>query len=154
MNYSINKKSISLEEINKLTNITENFHFDEMVNSCLNGELKKLKNIFEENNFLPQDYIIILRIFSRKINRLIEIKEVQKSEKNLDLILKNMRPPIFWKEKDVLKNQVNKWEFQDLAKIQKKINKVELECKKNQEISITITLNFLADTISKINNIS
>ena len=98
-----------------------------------------------------------MRIFSlkhRKINRLLEIKKAQKSEKNLDLILKNISPPIFWKEKDIVKNQANKWEFQNLMKIQKKINEVELECKKNQEISVIITLNFLADTISKINNIS
>ena len=154
LNYSINKKNITLEEINKLTNLTENFQFDEIINSCLNGELRKLKNIFEENNFLPQDYIIILRTFSRKINRLLEIKEAQKSEKNLDLILKNMKPPIFWKEKDIVKNQTNKWELQNLMEIQKKINEVELECKKNQEISVIITLNFLADTISRINNIS
>ena len=154
LNYSINKKNITVDEINKLTSLTENFQFDEIINSCLNGELKKLKNIFEENNFLPQDYIIILRTFSRKINRLLEIKKAQKSEKNLDLILKNMSPPIFWKEKDIVKNQANKWELQNLMKIQKKINEVELECKKNQEISVIITLNFLADTISKINNIS
>ncbi len=87
LNYSINKKNITVEEINKLTSLTENFQFDEIINSCLSGELKKLKNIFEENNFLPQDYIIILRTFSRKINRLLEIKKAQKSEKNLDLIL-------------------------------------------------------------------
>ena len=154
LNYSINKKNITIEEINKLTNLTENYQFDEIINSCLNGELKKLKNIFEENNFLPQDYIIILRTFSRKINRLLEIKEAQKSEKSLDLILKNIRPSIFWKEKDVVKKQASKWEFQSLVKIQKKINEVELECKKNHEISVIITLNFLADTISKINNIS
>ena len=73
-------------------------------------------------------------------------------EKNLDQIFNQIRPPIFWKEKEDVKKQVRLWNEKKLNLIIKKINKIELNCKKNQELSTNITLDFLTTVCNEVNN--
>ena len=61
--------------------------------------------------------ILLLRILSNKIHRLLKIKEQQNISNNLDSIINTSRPAIFWKEKPLVKKQLSIWGLKDLKKI-------------------------------------
>jgi|TARA_B110000438_G_scaffold75141_1_gene75255 DNA polymerase-3 subunit delta len=150
--YCLNKKTISLNEIQILTNLTDNFENEEIINYCLSGENIKLKRMLEENNFSYEDFFILLRILNKKILRLINIKILQQNEKNTDTVLSQIKPPIFWKEKEIVKKQTNLWNLNSLNKIINRLNEVELLSKKNNEKGLIIVLDFLSDICFRSKN--
>jgi DNA polymerase-3 subunit delta len=152
--FALDKQMISYDQIKELTNMVGNYQNDYIVNICLNGDKKKLHKILRENNFSFEDFLILLKIFSNKIHRLLKIKILNRLEKNLDQIFNQIRPPIFWKEKEDVKKQVRLWNEKKLNLIIKKINEIELNCKKNHELSTNITLDFLSTVCSEVNNYS
>ena len=152
--FALNKQMVSYDQVKELTNMVGNYQNDYIVNICLNGDKKKLNKILRENNFSFEDFLILLKIFSKKIHRLLKIKIFNRLEKNLDQIFNQIRPPIFWKEKEDVKKQVRLWNEKKLNLIIKKINEIELNCKKNHELSTNITLDFLATVCDEVNNYS
>jgi len=152
--FALNKQMVSYDQVKELTNMVGNYQNDYIVNICLNGDKKKLNKILGENNFSFEDFLILLKIFSKKVHRLLKIKIFNRLEKDLDQIFNQIRPPIFWKEKDDVKKQVRLWNEKKLNLIIKKINEIELNCKKNHELATNITLNFLSAVCNEVNNYS
>ena len=152
--FALDKQMVSYDQVKELTNMVGNYQNDYIVNICLNGDKKKLNKILRENNFSFEDFLILLKIFSKKIHRLLKIKIFNRLEKNLDQIFNQIKPPIFWKEKEDVKKQVRLWNEKKLNLIIKKINEIELNCKKNHELATNITLDFLATVCDEVNNYS
>ena len=152
--FALNKQMISYDQVKELTNMVGNYQNDYIVNICLNGDKKKLNKILRENNFSFEDFLILLKIFSKKIHRLLKIIIFNRLEKNLDQIFNQIKPPIFWKEKEDVKKQVRLWNEKKLNLIIKKINEIELNCKKNHELATNITLDFLVTVCEEVNNYS
>ena len=152
--FALNKQMVSYDQVKELTNMVGNYQNDYIVNICLNGDKKKLNKILRENNFSFEDFLILLKIFSKKIHRLLKIKIFNRLEKNLDQIFNQIRPPIFWKEKEDVKKQVRLWNEKKLNLIIKKINEIELNCKKNHEIATNITFDFLSTVCDEVSNYS
>ena len=150
--YMQNKKSISLEEILKLTNLAENFSISELVDNSLVKNKKKTLTILNENNFSSDDSILILRIYLSKLKRLLKIQDQLKISNNIDSALSLSKPPIFWKDKDLVKKQILIWSKDKIQKLIEKVNKTELEVKKNPLISVNIITNFIMDQIETTNN--
>ena len=151
---ALNKKIISYQEIKELTNLAGNYQNDFIINACLNGNRKKLKKTIDENNFLIEDFFILLKLFSKKIHRLIKIKKLSHSKNDLEQVINQIKPPIFWKEKEDVKRQTNLWTEKKLGLTIKKINEVELNCKKNHEITKNLILNFLCTVCNEVNSYS
>ena len=107
--FALNKQAISYDQVKELTNMAANYQNDYIVNICLNGDKKRLNKTLKENNFFLEDFFILLKTFSKKIHRLLKIKILNRSEKNIDQIFNQIRPPIFWKEKEDVKKQVRLW---------------------------------------------
>jgi len=152
--FALDKQMVSYDQVKELTNMVGNYQNDYIVNICLNGDKKKLNKILRENNFSFEDFLILLKIFSKKIHRLLKIKIFSRLEKNLDQIFNQIRPPIFWKEKEDVKKQVRLWNEKKLNLIIKKINEIELNCKKNHELATNITLDFFATVCDEVNSYS
>ena len=68
-----------------------------------------------------------------------------KRTKNLNHTIQNSRPPIFWKEKELIGKQILKWSENDVKKLIYKITEIELEIKKNYNSSINIVTNFILE---------
>lgn len=152
--FAFDKQMISYDQVKVLTNMAGNYQNDYIVNICLNGDKKRLDKTLKENNFFFEDFFILLKIFSKKIHRLLKIKILNHSEKNLDQIFSQIKPPIFWKEKEDVKKQIRLWNEKKLNLIIKKINEIELNCKKNNELATNITLDFLSTVCDEVNNYS
>ena len=145
------KKKISIEEIYSITNLSENYSINELVDNCLAKNKQKTIYILNENNFSFEDTIIIIRTFLIKSKRLLKLSQNFKDNKNLDKTILNFKPPIFWKDKDLVKQQIKNWSLNKTYELIDEINKIELDIKKNSLNSINILLDFILNT-SKTNN--
>ena len=145
-NFSKSKKKIEVEDILKLTNLAENYNASELVDSCLNKNIKKTSNILNENIYSNEDCIMIVRTLLNKTKRLLKLKEITKNKENIDQAVTNFKPPIFWKDKETVKNQISKWSHSDVEKLIYKINDIELLIKMNSLNSLNITSDFLINT--------
>ena len=152
-NYASDKKKLSSKEILKLINLSENFEFSELIDNCLAKNKNKMINILNENNFNTEDCIIILRTFLSKAKRILKLAIQFEKNKDINKTINSAKPPIFWKEKNIVKIQLNKWKPEKIRKLINSINNIELETKKNFNNSILITTNFILEKgCSDINN--
>ena len=145
--YSLNKEKIEIDEIKSLINFSGDYKSDIIVNECLCGNIVQYKKIISELYVNAINQILLLRILSNKIHRLLIIKEEFTKSYNLDVLLNKCKPPIFWKEKPIVKKQLTIWKLKDLKKIISDINDTEILCKKNPHISSSILLKFFYENL-------
>ena len=151
--YLIEKKSISTEEILKLINLSENHTFYELIDHCLAKNKNKTINILNENSFSNEDCIIILRTFLFKAKKILGLSIEYEKNKDINKTINSAKPPIFWKEKDIIKTQLNKWNPEKIKELIYLINDIELQIKKDYNNSILIVTDFiLAQGYSEISN--
>ena len=143
--YSINKKNINSKQVISLTNLSENYNVSELVDSSLSKNKRKTITILNENNFSQEDVILILRVLLSKLKRLLKIQNLIKNDQDIDKILLTFKPPIFWKEKDNIKQQVKILNYERIESLIKKTNDIEFQVKKNPSISINIITNFILE---------
>ena len=141
--FLLNKEKINIEDVIKLTNLAENYSISELADNCLSKNIKKINKIFNENVFSVDDCILIIRTLLSKSKRLLEIKKINNSNKNIEQIILNYKPPIFWKDKEIVKSQVSKWSLKDAEKLIYKIHDIELMIKRNYYSSLNIVSDFI-----------
>tara|TARA_Y100001958_G_scaffold145640_1_gene124606 strand:- start:438 stop:1424 length:987 start_codon:yes stop_codon:yes gene_type:complete len=149
--FLLNKKKLSIEEIHVLTNLSENYSINELVDNCLGKNKNKTIYILNENNFSFEDAIIIIRTFLTKTKRLIKLKQNLEVYKSVDQTIINFKPPIFWKDKELVKTQIKIWTLDRAYKLIEEINRIELNIKKNSANSLNILFDFILNTL-KTNN--
>ena len=146
------RSSIEYEDIVKLTNSAENYNMSELVDQCLVKNKKKTVNILNENVSAPEDNILILRTFLFKLKRLKKLKEEIEKQKNQEQVISSFRPAIFWKDKDIIRQQLKILSLNDIKIFLKKVNNLEIIIKQNSNLSDEITNNFILETIEFSNN--
>jgi len=151
-NYCKNNNKISLETLIKLTNLAENYHVSELTDICLSKNTKKTAKILNENILSVEDTMLIMRTFLSKTKRLLKIQEEINKNKSIEIVIKDFKPPIFWKDKDAVKKQITKWTLPDLKKLIMEINDIELLLKKNSANSINILSDFILTKSAVANN--
>ena len=107
--YTKSRKQISGEEILNLTNLSENYSFSELADACLSKNKRKTVNIINENNFSSEDCIAIIRVFMNKAKRILSLIKMNEKNNNIEKNISIFKPPIFWKDKDVVREQVRHW---------------------------------------------
>ena len=152
--YTKNGKKITSETISKITNLIENFSISQLVDNCLAKNKKKIINILNENNFSNDDCILITRTFLNKSKKVLKLSSEFKANNNIDLTISSAKPPIFWKDKELVKQQIYKWSPEDIKKLIYKINEIELLIKKNSSNSINILSDFIVTQSKNVNNYS
>ncbi len=151
--YAKNGKKITKEKIAKLTNLIENHSISELVDSYLAKNKRKTIDILTENNFNNEDCILITRIFLNKLKKILKLSTEYEKNKNLDLTISSAKPPIFWKEKEITKQQILNWSPKNIKELLYKINNIELLIKKNYDNSINLITDFILNQAStKPNN--
>ena len=146
-------KKINSNDIAKLTNLSENQSISELVDNCLAKNKRKTLNILNENNFAPEDCILITRIFLAKLKKILVLSENFQNNKNIDLTISSAKPPIFWKDKEITKQQVFKLPPGDTKFLIYKVNELELLIKQNINNPINLVTDFILEqTSDRINN--
>ena len=152
--YLLNKKNIELGEIKSLINFSGDYKSDILVNECLCGNIPQYKKIISELYINTVNQILLLRILSNKVQRLLNIKKQEDKSNNTEDLINTSKPAIFWKEKPMVKKQLSIWNLNDLKKIISEINNTEHLCKKNSQVSKAIFFNFFLKICIKANNFS
>ena len=144
-NLSLSKNKISVEDVNKLSNLAENYSVFELSDNYLAKNSKKVSNILNENNYSSEDCILIIRTILNKSKRLLKIRNEIDKNTNIDQAISSFKPPIFWKEKDIVKKQAQSWSTSEVKEIIFKINDLEALVKKNNTNSMLFVSNFVSN---------
>ena len=144
-NLSITKKKLSIEDVLKLSNLAENYSVFELSDNYLAKNSKKVSNILNENNYSSDDCILIIRTILNKSKRLLKIRNEVDNNKNIDQVISTIKPPIFWKEKEIVKKQAQSWSTNEVKDIIFKINDLESLVKKNTANSMLFVSNFISN---------
>ena len=152
-NFSNNGKKLTDDIIKKLINLSENYSISELIDNCLEKNKIKLIKILNENIYSNDDCIIILRTLLNKSKKILILSMEYEKNKNINLTISTAKPPIFWKEKETTKRQIQNWNPKKLRLLIYKINELELVIKKNFNNSLNLIIDFLlAQSVSKTNN--
>ncbi|MDC0350373.1 DNA polymerase III subunit delta [Candidatus Pelagibacter sp.] len=141
--FSKNGKKVTAENISKLTNLIENHGISELIDNCLAKNKKKIVNILNENNFNNDDCILITRTFLNKARKILKLSSEFQNNKNIDLTISSAKPPIFWKDKEITKQQIYKWTPENIKQLIYKLSEIELLIKKNINNSINLITDFI-----------
>jgi len=141
--FSKNGKQINTDNISKLINLSENHSISELVDNCLAQNKRKIISILNENNFSNEDCIMIVRSFLIKAKKLLTLSKSFEANKNIDLTISSAKPPIFWKEKEITKQQIYKWKPKKIKKLIYTLGETELQIKKNVNNSINLITDFI-----------
>jgi len=150
--FCLDKNKLNSEDLFKLINLDENHSISKLIDNCLAKNKKNIINILNENIFSNEESITIIRIFLNKSKRLLNILKQFENEKNLETVLANAKPPIFWKDKEIVKKQVQINETQKIKDLIIKTNDMEYLLKKNPDTSHFLVRNFILERIQDINN--
>ena len=148
---SKSEKKIDLNDIFKLTNLSENYGANELVDNCLCKNKKKTLNILNENVPSSEDNILILRTFLNKLKRLRKLRLSLRKSNNVDQTINTFKPPIFWKDKNIIKQQIKIWELNDIENFIVDINNTESLIKKNPQISNQVINDMILDKVENSN---
>ena len=149
---SKSKKNITLNNLIKLNNLNEDFSISELVDYCLAKDQKKTFHIINENNFSIDDSIIITRTFLNKLKRILVLSENFNLNRNLEKTINEAKPPIFWKDKEIVKKQIKNWSTKNIQNLIIQINQIELQIKLNSKNALNYILDFIIEKSSTTNN--
>ena len=152
--FALNNKKIGYDEVKSLTNFSGEYKSDSLINECLCGNVLQYKKNLSEVYTNTINQVLLLRILNNKIQRLLNMKKMQAEYSNLDSLLGASKPPVFWKDKPLIKKQLTIWCTDDLKKTSSEISNIEILCKKNPQISKIIFFNFFSKICKKANSFS
>ena len=138
-------KTINSEDLNKLINLRNPHGFDELADQFLAKNKLQIFKMLNENILSYEDNISIIRTLLYKSKRLKTILENLRFSRNIDEIISSYKPPIFWKDKDVVKQQIKKNSLNQIKVLIKKINDLELLLKKNSTLPEKLLSNFILE---------
>jgi len=151
-NFSLNKKNLNIQEIIKLTNLADNYSASELVDHSLAKNTRKTVTILSENNYSDEDNIIIIRTLLSKLKRLVKIYDLIDEKNNIEQAISACKPPIFWKDKPLVTQQIRSWKKDGLEQLIYKTNEIELLIKKNSVLAKNILADFIINNSKKTNN--
>ena len=150
--FSKNRKQINSDNISKLINLSDNHNISELIDNCLAQNKRKIISILNENNFSNEDCIMIVRSFLIKSKKLLALSKAFETNKNIDLTISAAKPPIFWKEKEITKQQILKWSSKNIKQLIYSLSEIELQIKKNINNSINLITDFILFQSCSITN--
>lgn len=152
LNFYKKKSHISFNDIVKLVNSNQRFDISDFIDQLLLKNEKKVIKILNDNIFSLEDVILIVRSLLYKLKRLKKIQTRLKIEKNQELVISSFKPAIFWKDKDVIKQQLKVFTLDEIKKFIKNTCNIELNIKQNSNKFRVLINDFLIKQSKQINS--
>ncbi len=128
-------KEIDSNKIDSLLNIRTNEDFNLLKDEALKGNKINTNKLLADTVFKTENNVFYLNTINQTINRLSEINRMKNNNQNIETIVANLKPPIFWKDKPVLIEQSKKWNKNKIQGALKKTYEVEINIKSNSSIN-------------------
>ena len=88
-----------------------------------------------------------------KSKKILQLSEEFKDKKNVELVISSAKPPIFWKDKEITKQQIYKWSPENIKNLIYKLSNLEFFSKKNLNNSLKLVSDFIIEvSLSKTNS--
>ena len=143
------EKKIDLEKIDLLLNIKTNEDFNKLKDEALNGNKITTNKLLADTVFESENNIYYLSSINQRINKLYEIEKMKQNNSNVETLVSNLKPPVFWKDKPILIEQINKWNKDKIQIALKKTYSVELQIKTSSSIKNDLLIkNLIVDLCS------
>ena len=149
---SLTNKKIEINQIMKITNLGNQNTISELIDLCLIKNKVKMIKMLNENNFTGDDSILILRSLLNKTKRLFNLSKSYQVNRNIDSLVLSYKPTIFWKEKDIVKQQIKIWSLINIKKLISQISTIEQLVKQTPLQSKIILSDFLLKISAKTNS--
>ena len=83
-----------------------------------------------------------------KTKKILDLLESMNKKKDIDKVILEHKPPIFWKERPVIKKQLQLWTLKAANELIYNLNDVELKIKKNSVLSLILMKNFIYEVVN------
>tara|TARA_A100001011_G_scaffold370746_1_gene427370 strand:- start:1008 stop:2012 length:1005 start_codon:yes stop_codon:yes gene_type:complete len=122
-------KIVDGEKTLALLNNTYNLDFNDLRDSCLEGNKEKLNNNLGNVMLQNEDAYFYLNSLNSRVQKLDQLYRQYMNEKNMELALEKLTPKIFWKDKPIFLRQIKKWNLRKLEMAKKNIIDTEIKLK-------------------------
>lgn len=127
-------KIIDFKKVEQLLNIKTNDDYNKPKDEALNGNKNKTNRLLADTIFESENNVYYLNLINQRLNRLKDILNLKTNNTNIETIILNLKPPVFWKDKPILVKQLTKWNKEKIKIALKKTYEAELEMKSNSAI--------------------
>ena len=128
-------KILNDEKLDQLLNITINDEFDKLKDEALKGNKINTNRLLSETVFEAENNFLYINSINIRINKLKEIQKFENYNSKIESIISQLKPPIFWKDKPIIIEQLKKWNKKKIIKALNKIYEAEIRLKSNSDIS-------------------
>ncbi len=147
-------KKIDANKLDLLLNIRSNDDFNALKDEALKGNKTNTNKLLADTIFDTENNIYYLNSINQRINKLNEIENMKTKNFNVENIISNLKPPVFWKDKPVLIEQSLKWNKDKIQKALKKTYSAEIEMKSNPAIKKDLLIkNLIIDLCLTANSV-
>ncbi len=129
------KKILSEESLEKLLNSDRNELFENIRDAALDGNEIKLNSLLNNYAFANEDAYLYLNSINFRLIKLLDIHNHNKSLNDLNLTISKFKPPIFWKDKPVFLNLLQKWDKQRVISALRYLGEIEKKIKSNTNLN-------------------
>ena len=129
-----NNKQIKIEQLEKLINEKNDEDFDLIKENVLKGNKNNTNSLLSSTIFDNEKIYLYINTINQRLNKLKEIQELSNDQnvlKTIDMI----KPPIFWKDKPHILEQVKKWNKKRINKAFEKTFELEKKVKSDSVIN-------------------
>ena len=144
---------IDTEKLKNLLDIKINDNFNLIRDEALNGNKKAINKLLSETVFENDKNIFYLNSFNQRLYKLAEILKNKKNS-NIESIIENIKPPIFWKDKPIITDQLRKWNLRKINNVLNKSYDLEIRLKSSSTINHNLLIKMLVIDICQLANAS
>ena len=148
--YFLDKK-IKTEKLIKLLNISTNDDFNELKDEAIKGNRMKTNQLLNNTIIEPDKGVYYLALLNQRFIKLAEINSI-KDTANIEETINKIKPPVFWKDKPNLINQIKKWKTKNIKEALRNIYNLELKIKTNSAINNNILIRKLIIDLCNLAN--
>ena len=131
-------EKITLEKIEKLLNEKNIEDFKDLMNASIDGNKEKLNKLIGNYNLTDDNLFLFVNQVGQRLLRIKQMKYLHKKTKNIEQILNELKPKVFWKDKNSYITQFIRWKDKDLNNVIKDLNNIELTLKSKSNINKNI----------------
>jgi len=144
-----NTSEITEDNLKSIFHSSENNNNFEIINFCLLGDKSNINKVLSNIYAQGINFNEVLAALKYKVKKLIDILESDLTNKDINQLVENFKPPVFWKEKSLVKEQLKRWDMFELKQLMELAYDAEVECKKNYDASNIILQQFIVSTANK-----
>ena len=127
-------KNISTDNLSKLLNLPRTDDFNELKDVVIKGNKYETNKLLSSTVIEQDRAVYYLTLISQRFYKLLEIFKIKKGNNILDAV-NSIKPPIFWKDKEIIINQAKLWNIRKIQVVLKKLFDVEILLKSSGNIN-------------------